>query len=88
MNATTKTVVRVIVMSIAGAAQLMLVIGGCIFYRDLLSASFPAVRHLGWIAALVALLSLVWPIYIFAAFPSMADDMKARVERKRAERKL
>lgn len=47
----------------------------------------PAVRHLGWMAALVALLSLVWPIYIFVAFPTMAEDMKARVERKRAERK-
>ena len=87
-----KSVVRVSVLTIAGTAQLMLVIGGCIFYRDLLAPSFPAVQHLGWIAALVALLSLVWPIYIFAAFPgmaaSMAKDWKARAEKKRAERKL
>jgi hypothetical protein len=82
---------RVSVLTIAGTAHLMLVFGGCIFYRDLLAPSFPAVRHLGWMAALVSLMSLVWPIYIFAAFPGMAANMaegwKARAEKKRAERK-
>ena len=73
-------------MSVAGTAQFMLVAGGCIFYRDLLTASFPAARHLGAIAAFVGFLSLFWPIYAFMAVPRMAEEMKARVEKKRAEK--
>ena len=87
MNATTKTVMRVSVMSIAGTAQFMLVVGGCIFYRDLLAASFPAARYLGAIAALVGFVSLFWPIYAFMAMPRMVDDMKVRIEKKKAEEK-
>jgi len=87
MNVTTKTVVRVSVMSIAGTAQFMLVVGGCLFYRDLLAAAFPSARHLGAIAGIVGFLSLFWPIYAFMAVPRMGDDMKARIEKQSAEEK-
>jgi len=86
VNATAKKALRISVMSVAGTAQFLLVAGGCVFYRDLLAASFPAARHLGAIAGLVGFLSLFWPIYALMASRSMGEDMKARIEKKRAER--
>ena len=86
MNTMTKSILRISVMSVAGAAQFALVVGGCIFYRDLLAAAFPAARHLGEIAAMVGFFSLLWPIYAFMAAPRMADNMKEKIEKKRAER--
>jgi hypothetical protein len=84
MNATLVKVVRISVMSEVGTTHLMLVIGGCIFYRDLLAPSFPAAKHLGAVAGLVGFLSLLWPIYALMAVPRMVDALRVKVERRRS----
>jgi hypothetical protein len=62
---------RIIVASICGLFQFMLVTGGVVYWTKFAHASFPEVGFLkgraGSLAAMVGLLSLVWPMYVFAA---------------------
>jgi hypothetical protein len=64
------TTSRIIAASICGICQFMLVIGGVIYWTKFAQDNFPdaefiksAGRYLGGI---LALLSLLWPIYVFS----------------------
>ena len=58
---------RVAVLSIAGLSQFMLVMGGVKFWYSVL---FPTstFESIGALALLLALLSLLWPVYVVIAF--------------------
>jgi ABC-type multidrug transport system fused ATPase/permease subunit len=62
---------RIIAASICGICQFMLIIGGVFYWKKFAQDYFPETEFLkgniGSIAALLGLLSLVWPMYVFAA---------------------
>jgi len=58
---------RVALLSLIGAVQFMLVAFGCVHVSDLLQESFPPARHLAAAGPLIGFLTLVYPVYIWAA---------------------
>jgi hypothetical protein len=68
---------RMIVASICGIIQFMLVIGGMMYWQKFARDCYPDVEFLrgnwGGIAAMLGLLSLLWPMYVFGVAKATFD---------------
>ncbi len=62
---------RIVAASICGICQFMLIMGGVFYWRKFALDYFPDAEFLkgriGSIAAMLGLVSLMWPFYVFAA---------------------
>ena len=59
------TIARVAVASVCGTIQLVLVALGSASLLSTAKEAYPEARHFTFLAVLLPLLSLFWPIYIF-----------------------
>ena len=59
-----------VILSVIGTVQVMLVICGWFYALDVLSESFPQAKHLRCLGPMIGLLSLCYPVYILFAMES------------------
>ena len=80
------TIGRIVAASICGVVQFMVVIGGVIYWQKFIQDHFPNVEFLsgnwGAIAAMIGLLSLLWPVYVFVAAKAEFDK-KTKIQNEK-----
>jgi hypothetical protein len=71
MNFRLFSIGRILAASICGVIQFMVVIGGVAYWKNFAQHHFPDLEVLsgnwGAVGAMIGLLSLLWPVYVFVA---------------------